>query len=47
MGDYVLVTTTDTDADGMVDAGNINGGFTRRRREPRTTSPVVIAVDDI
>ena len=50
MGDYVLVTTTGTDADGMVkEPGNINGGFYEKTvGEPRGQHPrVVIAVDDI
>ena len=50
MGDYVLVTTTETDKNGMISApGAINGGFYPKTvGEPRGQNPrVVIAVDDI
>ena len=50
MGDYVLVTTTETDRNGMISApGAINGGFYEKTvGEPRGQHPrVVIAVDNI
>lgn len=47
MGDYVVVHTTETDADNMVkEAGNINGGFFKRTSDTQYPS-VVVAVDDI
>lgn len=48
MGDYVVVTTTETDEKGPKHAGAINGGFYPRRDDWPAQSPsVVIAVDDI
>ncbi len=49
MGDYVLVTTTDTDGNGMVKTpGTINGGFYKKSGAAPTEHPsVVIQVDDI
>jgi uncharacterized protein len=47
MGDYVLVTTTETDDKGMIKKpGNINGGLFPRSDDNQHPS-VVIAVDDI
>src|SRR5574337_1813679 len=47
MGEYVLVTTTDTDENGMVTKpGTINGGFSQKTKDNQYPS-VVIAVDDI
>jgi len=47
MGEYVVVHTTETDADNMVQKpGNINGGFFKRSK-PEQAPSVVIAVDDI
>ena len=49
MGEYVLVTTTETDEKGMVKTpGNINGGFFQKTKEmgPIYTS-VVIAVENL
>ena len=48
MGDYVLVTTTESD-DGQPKApGAINGGFyPKKEEEPAQYPSVVIAVDDI
>lgn len=47
MGNYVVVHTTETDADGMIkDTGRINGGFFKKTKENQYPS-VVIAVDDI
>jgi len=49
MGDYVLVTTTETDASRRPKTpGMINGGFYPKRNDWPTQYPsVVIAVDDI
>ena len=49
MGEYVLVTTTDTDENRMVTKpGTINGGFYQRTDDPVSHAPsVVIQVDDI
>lgn len=48
MGDYVLATTTATDARGPTQPGAINGGFFRRKADwPAQYPSVVIAVDDV
>lgn len=49
MGEYVLVTTTDTDENGMIQKpGTINGGFFMKCDDGPAQHPsVVIAVDDI
>lgn len=47
MGDYVLVTTSETDENQMVKApGTINGGFSPRS-EMYSAPSLVISVDDI
>lgn len=46
MGDYVVVTTTETDEKGPKKPGAINGGFFKKT--PKSQCPsLVIAVDDI
>src|SRR5215468_4555185 len=48
MGNYVLATTTETDADGPKQVGKINGGFFPKKSDyPAQYPSVVIAVDDI
>jgi predicted enzyme related to lactoylglutathione lyase len=48
MGDYVVVTTTETDESGPKRSGAINGGFyTKSPDMPAQYPSVVIAVDDI
>jgi len=49
MGNYVVVTTTETDEKRMVKTpGAINGGFYEKPKDPIGQHPsVVIAVDDI
>src|SRR5690348_4114634 len=49
MGNYVVVTTTETGEDGRPKTpGAINGGFFQKSDDPRAQTPtVVIAVDDI
>jgi uncharacterized protein len=48
MGDYVTVTTTDSDDKGPKKPGAINGGFYPKREDwPAQYPSVVIAVDDI
>jgi len=48
MGNYVVVTTTETDEAGPKAPGRINGGFFPRRPDwPAQHPSVVIAVDDI
>jgi len=48
MGDYVVVTATETDETGPRRAGRINGGFYPKRPEwPAQYPSVVIAVDEI
>ena len=48
MGNYVVVTTTETDESGPKAAGRINGGFFPKRPDwPAQHPNVVIAVDDI
>ena len=48
MGNYVLVTTTDSDENGPRKPGAINGGFfTKTNDMPAQFPSVVIAVDDI
>jgi predicted enzyme related to lactoylglutathione lyase len=48
MGQYVLATTTETDANGPKTPGAINGGFFQKRLDrPGQHPSVVIAVDDI
>lgn len=47
MGEYVVVTTTETDENRMIKKpGAINGGFFKRTKDAHGTS-LVIAVDDI
>lgn len=49
MSDYIVVSTTETDANGRPKtAGAINGGFYQKTDDPNTQHPsVVISVDDI
>jgi predicted enzyme related to lactoylglutathione lyase len=48
MGDYVMVTTTESDDNGPKIPGAINGGFFPRKEDwPAQYPSVVIAVDDI
>ncbi len=48
MGNYVLATTTETDAGGPKNPGAINGGFFPRRADwPAQFPSVVVAVEDI
>lgn len=49
MGNYTLVTTGDTDENGMLrNNGNINGGFYPKQADAPAQYPnVVIAVDDL
>lgn len=49
MGNYVLATTTETTADGMVKTpGTINGGFFPKKPElPAQYPSIVISVDDL
>ena len=48
MGNYVLATTTESDADGPKRPGAINGGFFPKKPDwPAQHPSVVIAVDDI
>jgi predicted enzyme related to lactoylglutathione lyase len=48
MGNYVVVTTTESDESGPKAAGRINGGFFPKRPDwPAQHPNVVIAVDDI
>jgi uncharacterized protein len=48
MGDYVVVTTTESDDNGPKKPGAINGGFFPKRSDrPAQLPSVVIAVDDI
>src|SRR5262249_21789783 len=48
MGDYVLVTTAESDAKPGAPAGTINGGFFPKKPDwPAQYPSVVIAVDDI
>jgi predicted enzyme related to lactoylglutathione lyase len=48
MGNYVLVTTTESDENGPTTPGSINGGFyTKSEERPAQYPSVVIAVDDI
>ena len=48
MGDYVVVTTTESDDGGPKHPGAINGGFFLKKDDWPSQSPsVVIAVDDI
>jgi uncharacterized protein len=48
MGNYVLVTTTDTDENGMIKTpGNINGGFFPKSADGPQHPSVVISVEDI
>ncbi|MES2410635.1 MAG: VOC family protein [Bacteroidota bacterium] len=49
MGNYVLVTTTETDEDGMIkNPGAINGGFYPKNDETPDQYPsLVIGVDDM
>lgn len=47
MGEYLLASTTETDAKGMVKTpGNINGGFYQKGKEG-TVPHIVISVDDL
>jgi len=48
MGDYVVVTTTESDDNGPRKPGAINGGFYAKKEDwPSQYPAVVIAVDDI
>lgn len=49
MGEYIVVTTSEADANGRPkNPGMINGGFYQKTDDPNTHHPsVVIAVDDI
>ena len=48
MGNYVLATTTETDANGPKNPGAINGGFFPKKPDwPAQYPSIVIAVDDI
>jgi uncharacterized protein len=48
MGDYVVVTTTESDDGGPKNPGAINGGFyTKSNDKPAQYPAVVISVDDI
>ena len=48
MGNYVLVTTTDSDENGPKNPGAINGGFFQKTDDKPAQYPsVVIAVEDI
>jgi predicted enzyme related to lactoylglutathione lyase len=49
MGEYVVVHTTETDKDGMVQTkGAINGGFYKKPETPLGQPPsVVVSVDDV
>jgi len=48
MGNYVLATTSESDANGPKKPGMINGGFYARNPEwPAQHPSIVIAVDDI
>ena len=48
MGNYVLATTTDTDAQGPTQPGAINGGFFPKKPDGPAQHPaIVIAVDDL
>jgi uncharacterized protein len=48
MGNYVLVTTTDSDENGPKKPGAINGGFFQKTNDKPAQYPsVVIAVEDI
>src|SRR5262245_31293909 len=48
MGEYVLVTTTETDKNGPKKPGAINGGFYKKSDDiPAPYPSIVIAVDDI
>jgi len=48
MGDYVMVTTTESDDNGPKKPGAINGGFYPKKDDwPAQYPSVVIAVDDI
>ena len=47
-GDYVLATTTETDAKGMIKTpGNINGGFFQCPEGEQERTRITIAVKDI
>ena len=48
MGEYVLVTTTESDENGPKRPGAINGGFYAKKEDwPAQYPSIVIAVDDI
>lgn len=48
MGNYVVVMTTESDQNGPLKPGAINGGFYPKRKDLPSQHPsVVIAVDDI
>jgi len=47
MGNYVVVTTTETDEAGPTQPGAINGGFYEKGPDSPTCPSIVIAVDDI
>ena len=47
-GDYVMVTTTESDENGPKNPGAINGGFFPKKKDwPAQNPAVVISVDDI
>ena len=49
MGEYIVVTTSDTDSSGRPkEPGTINGGFYQKTDDPISHYPsVVVAIDDI
>jgi predicted enzyme related to lactoylglutathione lyase len=48
MGNYVLATTTESDENGPIRRGAINGGFFQKTEDKPAQYPsVVVAVDDI
>lgn len=47
MGNYVVVTTTESDEKGPKKPGAINGGFFVRTKKVKYYPSIVIAVDDI
>jgi uncharacterized protein len=48
MGNYVIVTTAETDAKPGAPAGSINGGFFPKKADwPAQVASIVIAVEDI
>ena len=47
MGNFVLVTTTESDKNGPKKPGTINGGFYPKTGAPSQTTTLTIQVDDI